>query len=524
MIKRNNKGFTLLELIISIFILTTVIFVGYRVINKSTIDIKNQGNINKGQLTMNDMNEYLTKDLERASNVVISSNYPMEQNILTDDSTQENTITNEKLETEFTRYLDETENDLSTEKKFIYSYNIDYKKDENNIKKIIYNVEIIKDKNNYKYSILREATNEILITFITNEILTEKVLSRNDKLPFTIGLDSPHEVTLGYAGKNNNGFVEHQFVVASRLYDLDGGENGSTGPGNGGSTGSGEASDYLNYCLNKAQSYINKLGNNDISNLINEIFKISLKEKYDSNDLVNMYDYVDKLIENINNIRNNCDKQYLDANQQNLNGAENYLNVVKNIIDNYNNQNNYINRDYLEKIISAVSSDLKGQCLSSGSNSAKNLIRNLKDFISDQKNKGNNNSTPIGQEVDKQAAVIDKYESALDNDIVSKRVDKMPTMLWSIVGKIDQNTYIGDDIDEFSQFINDTIDIIIEFDISLKTYIYNNIPVSDNIPKSLIKDINLAADKVSLQLKEANKILVGIKAQLNNVNYMKINN
>src|SRR5699024_7791817 len=135
---------------------------------------------------------------------------------------------------------------------------------------------------------------------------------------------------------------------------------------------------------------------------------------------------------------------------------------------------------------SAVSSDLKGQCLSSGSNSAKNLIRNLKDFISDQKNKGNNNSTPIGQEVDKQAAVIDKYESALDNDIVSKRVDKMPTMLWSIVGKIDQNTYIGDDIDEFSQFINDTIDIIIEFDISLKTYIYNNIPVSDNIPESLI--------------------------------------
>ena len=55
MIKRNNKGFTLLELLISIFILTTVIFLGYRVINKSTIDIKNQGNINQGQLTVNDM-------------------------------------------------------------------------------------------------------------------------------------------------------------------------------------------------------------------------------------------------------------------------------------------------------------------------------------------------------------------------------------------------------------------------------------------------------------------------------------
>ena len=525
MIKGNNKGFTLLELLVSIFILTTVIFLGYRVINKSTIDIKNQSNINKGQLTMNDMNEYLTKDLERASNVVISSNYPMEQNILTDDSTQENTITNEKLETEFTRYLDETENDLSTEKKFIYSYNIDYKKDENNIKKIIYNVEIIKDKNNYKYSILREATNEILITFITNEILTEKVLSRNDKLPFTIGLDSPHEVTLGYAGKNNNGFVEHQFVVASRLYDLDGGENGSTGPGNGGSTGSGEASDYLNYCLNKAQSYINKLGNNDISNLINEIFKISLKEKYDSNDLVNMYDYVDKLIENINNIRNNCDKQYLDANQQNLNGAENYLNVVKNIIDDYNNQNNDINRDYLNNcIIPEIRDVLKNQ-LAHWPNSAKALmLGDLKQFINQQKDQGNNNSTPIGQQVDKQAMVIDDYVKYGIDNIETNRVDKIWSMTNEIISKTWHTNDLDNDVNELNQFINDTIDMIIEFDISLKTYIHNNIPVSDNITESLIKDINLSTDKVSLQLKEVNKILVGIKAKLNKVNYIKINN
>ena len=359
MIKRNNKGFTLLELLISIFILTTVIFLGYRVINKSTIDIKNQSNINKGQLTVNDMNKYLTKDLERARNVSLSSNYLMEQNTFTDDSTQENTITNnKKLKEAFGQYLEDTDNDLSTDEKFIYSYNIDYKKDENNTEKITYNVKIIKDKNNYKYSILREGTNEVLITFITNEILTEEVLSRDDKLPFTIGLDSPYEVTLGYAGKNNDEFVEHQFVVASRLHDLYGGEDGSTGSGSGGngdgSIGSGEASDYLNYCLNKAQSYINKLGNNDISNLINEIFKISFKEEYDSNDLDSMDNYADKLIENINNIRNNCDKQYLDNNQQNLNGAEYYLNVVKSILDNFNNQNNNIDKNYLEKIINIV--------------------------------------------------------------------------------------------------------------------------------------------------------------------------
>lgn len=521
MIKKNNKGFTLLELLISIFILTTVIFIGYRVINKSTIDIKNQSNINKGQLTMNDMNEYLTKDLERASNVVISSNYSMEQNILTDDSTQENTITNEKLETEFTRYLDETENDLSTDKKFIYNYNIDYKKDENNIKKIIYNVEIIKDKNNYKYSILREETNEILITFITNEILTEKVLGRNDKLPFIIGLDSPHEVTLGYIGKNNNGFVEHQFVVASRLHDLDSGENGSSGPGNGGSTGSGEASDYLNYCLNKAQSYINKLGNNAISNLINEIFKISLKEKYDRNDLDSMYNYADELIENINNIRNNCDKQYLDDNQQNLNGAEYYLNVVKSILDNFNNQDNNIDRNYLENIIKIVNDNLKDKCLING---AKNKIRALKEAIMKQKDISNSNATSIGLQVDEQAKIIDKYEQRFDKDILEYRIDEMAKILWKIISKIDNKEEYNIDIDELSQFINDTIDMIIEFNISLKSYVYNNILICDNIHVYLIDEINSCAEDVILKMNEANKIFVSIKAQLNRVNYIKINN
>lgn len=524
MIKRNNKGFTLLELLISIFILTTVIFVGYRVINKSMIDIKNQININKGQLTVNDMNKYLTKDLECASNVVIYSSYPMEQNTFADDFTQENTITNKKLEIEFTRYLYETENDLSTDKKFIYSYNIDYKKDKNNIKKIIYNVEIIKDKNNYKYSVLREATNEILITFITNEILTEEVLSRDDKLPFTIGLDSPHEVNLGYIGKNNNEFVDYQFVVASRLYDIYDGENGSTGPGNNGNTGSEEASDYLNYCLNKAQSYINNLGNNDISNLINEIFKISLKEKYDSNDLVSMYDYVDKLIENINNIRNNCDKQYLDVNQQNLNGAEYYLNVVKSILDNYNNQNNNIDRNYLRNIINTVSQTLKSECLTSYPDGAKNKIVALKAAIMEQKQISNNNSTSIGLQVDEQAKIIDNYESNFDNKIVLERIDKMWQMLDSIVAKTWQTDNIDNDINELSQFINDTIDIIIEFEISLKTYIYNNIPICDNIPSGLINKINLCAEDIILKMNEANGILVSIKAQLNRVNYIQINN
>ena len=509
--KFNNKGFTLLELIVAMSILTVIILVGYKIFNKYSILMHTQVKINKGQLNMNTINEYLTKDLEQSESVFLSIDQDSEQ--------QKEDLS--KIDQEFSKLINDAKNNSF---KYVYTIN---SKDKS--KNSYYEVFLIYKNNEYRYSIKRIDSNS------TISLINEEIIKDKSKPPFTIKGNNPYEVSMQYNGKYGK-VVSHKFEVASRYVVAIGGDNTeeSTPPNEDNIQKPPEdddivgdisgAHDYLNYCLGKAKDYIKELINKEASNLIKEIYIILGDEIINYNDLLMAREHVDQLINIIKNIRNNSSKEYLDKNQANLNGAENYLNVVKNIIDNYNNQNNYINRDYLEKIISAVSSDLKGQCLSSGSNSAKNLIRNLKDFISDQKNKGNNNSTPIGQEVDKQAAVIDKYESALDNDIVSKRVDKMPTMLWSIVGKIDQNTYIGDDIDEFSQFINDTIDIIIEFDISLKTYIYNNIPVSDNIPESLIKDINLAADKVSLQLKEANKILIGIKAQLNKVNYMKINN
>lgn len=505
MIKRNNKGFTLLELIISISILTIVISLGYRVINKSTIDVKNQGNINKGQLTVNDMNKYLTKDLEQASSVVISSNYLTETNLLTDDSTQENKISNENLKNAFVNYLGN--------KTFDYSYNIDYKE---NSSGVIYEVNITKkDENNYNYTIKRtDKKDGVSIIFINNGIIKDL------QLPFEISLESPYKVNLGYNGKNNK-FEKYEFTVASRLYGISGSGSGS----GGGVTETVQASDYLNYCLSKVKSYINELDNTDISNLINEIFKISSKERYESNDLDIMYDYAEELIENINNIRNNCDKQYLDANQQNLNGVEYYLNVVKSILDNYNKQNNDIDRNHLNNIINIVSQTLKYKCLTSYPDGAKYKIVALKAAITEQKYISNNNSTSIGLQVDKQAEIIDKYESEnFDKKIVIERIDKMWQMLDLIVAKTWQTDNIDNDINELSQFINDTIDIIIEFEISLKTYIYNNIPICDNIPSYLIDKINLCAENVILKMNEANQILVSIKAQLNTVNYIKINN
>lgn len=219
MIKRNNKGFTLLELLISIFLLTTVIFIGYKVLDKSTMDITNQGNINKGQLTMNDMNEYLTKDLEQASSIALFLNGENIADTMVVDNNREEYNREEKQDIlkEKATYLRNELDKLLVGDKFTYSYRIRFKEHENNENnpyRISYNVDITKDKNNYKYSISRkEEKDKVLINFINDERLKEK------ELPFTIEGNSPYSVTLGYNGKNNK-FVKHEFTVTYRLNEI----------------------------------------------------------------------------------------------------------------------------------------------------------------------------------------------------------------------------------------------------------------------------------------------------------------
>lgn len=61
---KNNKGFTLVELIIAISIISMVIGLGYNVINKINSATQDQNKVSENQLNANLINKYLTKDLE----------------------------------------------------------------------------------------------------------------------------------------------------------------------------------------------------------------------------------------------------------------------------------------------------------------------------------------------------------------------------------------------------------------------------------------------------------------------------
>ena len=64
-----NKGFTLIELIIAISIFSTILLLGYKVIDGTSISTKKQSEIFNEQQVTNLLNKYFTKDIEKAISI-----------------------------------------------------------------------------------------------------------------------------------------------------------------------------------------------------------------------------------------------------------------------------------------------------------------------------------------------------------------------------------------------------------------------------------------------------------------------
>ena len=135
--KFNKKGFTLLELLIAIAIFTSIIFICYSIFNKFLMLTKDQLNINQGQLTVNDMNEYLTKDLEKTSSIALY----LDNNEIA-KTTQENTKSkNNEANAQqdvLKEKIDSLKEKLSVENNFEYSYKIKFKGESTQISKSTY--------------------------------------------------------------------------------------------------------------------------------------------------------------------------------------------------------------------------------------------------------------------------------------------------------------------------------------------------------------------------------------------------
>ncbi len=198
--KFNNKGLTLLELIIAMSILTSVIFIGYNIFNKYSTLIHTQVNINKGQLNMNTINEYLTKDLERTTSIELK----IDGVVVADTKVEtEQKSTEKALESAKQKIEDR----LNENNNFNYEYKLRFN---NESKFSIYKVNIEKNNKAMKYTVSLTDKNGTKVDFINKELLREK------EVPFYIIGDDPYKVSMSYSDKKNN-FNLHEFEVTSRI-------------------------------------------------------------------------------------------------------------------------------------------------------------------------------------------------------------------------------------------------------------------------------------------------------------------
>ena len=171
MSKKNNKGFTLVELIIAMSILSIVLGIGYSIMTKSSVASKNQAQVFNEQQTATIANKYITKDLEQCKTI-------------------------EKKE---------DSEDLTK-----YSYIIN----EHSIDKIPIEYIVVRDVDNGTYNVTRKEGSSS-IEIVSNQ-------STNSTRPFTINYKYELEniLIVKMNGKNRQGeFIKYEFEVTSRVTD-----------------------------------------------------------------------------------------------------------------------------------------------------------------------------------------------------------------------------------------------------------------------------------------------------------------
>jgi len=201
--KINNKGFTLIEMIIVMTIFGVVISLGYGVFNGSQRALTEQTEVFNGQTTMNLINKFLSKDLKVSQGISM----PLDSS-------------NNKID-DLQKFINNINNQTSN-KQIQYRYEISLGEDN---KIVTYRVNIELKNNNYIYSITRIDENNSTI-----EILSNKTSFKNGNIiiPFTINLEGAsyndngeytnggiYNIEVSYKEKNKQNI--YSFSVKSRI-------------------------------------------------------------------------------------------------------------------------------------------------------------------------------------------------------------------------------------------------------------------------------------------------------------------
>ena len=193
--KLNIRGFTLVELIIAISILSVVLSMGYGIINGANKSLNEQSEIFSGQMSIKIVRDFITKDLEQAT--VFTGPLDNSGILLVDEVKLQDLV-----------------NNIDVSNKEEYSYSTDTKDG----KSIEYKIIISKQEKSkkYIYDIVRIETSSSSTQTI--EILSKQPVNFKDgnvEIPFTIeSKNNIYYVELGY--EQNNKQNVYKFSVSSR--------------------------------------------------------------------------------------------------------------------------------------------------------------------------------------------------------------------------------------------------------------------------------------------------------------------
>lgn len=507
--RKSKHGFTLIELVIAMSILTMVIGLGYKVLNKSSESTENQKNTFNIQQGINILKKFANQDFKNCKYVSIKYNNQNTEDIKTNIGIENNILN------VYEYIANEIDNNIS------YSYEYILNNDDSSISYIISTNR--KGKNIY-YSIIRKDTNSE-IDIISNQKLHEK------NMDYSIPLDIRHNnkifyITMNYMNRKDTS--SYIFSIYNQITNItginpkpdeeesggDSGENsgGGSGNGSGGNSdgGSGNGSEgnlgedseedenldsqpdqgsqfkvdgYLKYCIQMANDRLElalsqwNISNNypNLNTVKKSINDILIKGQVSEKELKSIIEVLDdnKVIDNAKyhqSVNNQSESSVGDCISKSQIYLDTALYVLKHLGQNAENHETHDNIPLNQKLDSIKSSNID--------NYTDNFLRNeLKNFDSSK---------------------IDNYKI----EPIAIKLKELIPLIGNIQNNQDKNNNL--------QNINKYIDIIIQAQVDTIN-VYKTIDYIPENHKNRISGLNLAIQR-----------LIEIKCDLGDVNYYSI--
>lgn len=472
---KKDNGFTLIEVIIALAIITSVSFIGYQVINKTHTLSKDQALTADIQNGVNNLKRYMTNELSSAKEVKLSYEKNKYENIKDIDK-------DNKAYENIKKKIDS----ISGDDIFSYKYLININ-DEKNVEYIV-NIYMKNYKKLYSIDRLDKKTK---MNFITNQALGE------DKIPLEILFDKDlYNVNISYIKQNTE---LYSFDVYNRLYSFNNDSIKPIEPDN-----PIIVDNYFEYCISQSLKNLNdsELGNKEVSQIIESLNSVLTKD-------INLNQ--ESMKETMEGLQNDLlyiiksDTNILKDSYDNLNKALYYMYTAEETLDEINE-----NQD-IDK--------------------AKAISNNIHNGIyDDEENEGGKNTFVI--QLNEFTDAIKHHANGMSKDDIdfatklSEQVKSNLDSMWKYVNRtagseifnIIHGSWNTGLTDENKKIICTTMNTVIDKVIDSKVYV-NKVIREDILKEGNSAEVNKKGQKVNDELDDLIDALIEIKARIESSNY-----